>query len=225
MRSSVLARLALPLLVAAPAAVLAHPGHDHAVSGLGHSLAAGLMHPLTGLDHICAMVVLGVWSAMTTRRIWLAPLTFALVLLAGALLGLSGVHLPAVEPMIAVSLLALGLLTATRAHLPEGVGAALAGGFALFHGVAHGAELPHGAVAAAYVAGFMTATVLLHCTGIAGGLALRRFERRADASHSAESAGVTQPARSGGAVTMARAWPARLLGGGVALYGIALLAG
>ncbi|SAI71489.1 urease accessory protein [Bordetella ansorpii] len=217
MRSSVLARLALPLLLAAPAVVLAHPGHEHAVSdGLGASLAAGLMHPLTGLDHICAMVVLGVWSAMTTRRIWLVPLSFALVLLAGALLGLSGVQLPAVEPMIAVSLLALGLLTATHARLPEGVGAALAGGFALFHGVAHGAELPPGAVAAAYVGGFMIATVLLHCLGIAGGLALRRFERHAQAA---------SPGASPSGVAMPRAWPARLLGSGVALYGIALLAG
>jgi len=198
MRPARLARIALPLLLAAPAVVLAHPGHPGALAGeAGASFYAGLLHPLTGLDHLCAMIVLGVWSAMTTRRPWLAPLAFALTLLAGALLGLAGLPLPAVEPMIAVSLLALGLLTATQARLPEAAGAVVAGLFALFHGHAHGAELPGDAVAAAYIGGFMAATVALHCVGIAGGLALRRMH----------------------------VWLARALGAGVALYGLALLAG
>lgn len=188
-------RTALVLLLAAPAAAFAHPGHPH-LDGAAQSFAAGLMHPLTGLDHLCAMTVLGIWSAMTARRVWLAPLAFALALLAGALLGLAGMPLPAVEPMIAVSLLALGLLTATQARLPESAGIAVAVLFALFHGHAHGAELPEEAVAAAYIGGFMLATVTLHCLGIAGGLALRR----------------------------AHVWLARALGGGVALYGLALLA-
>jgi len=189
---------ALALLLLAAPAVQAHPGHDPVLAaGAWPSLAAGLLHPPTGLDHLCAMVVLGVWSAMTARRVWLAPLAFALVLLAGALLGLAGVPLPAVEPMIAASLLVLGLLTATRTRLPEAAGAVVAGLFALFHGHAHGGELPAGAIALPYIAGFMLATVALHCVGIAGGLALRR----------------------------AHAWAARLLGGGIALYGLALLAG
>ncbi|WP_459618271.1 HupE/UreJ family protein [Bordetella sp. 2513F-2] len=200
MRYSVFARrAAVATLLALPALALAHPGHDHvaAAGATGASLAAGFLHPLTGLDHLCAMVVLGVWSAMTARRVWLAPLTFALLLLAGALLGRAGLALPAVEPMIAVSLLVLGLLTAARARLPESAGAAVAGLFALFHGHAHGAELPGGAVAWAYIGGFMAATIALHCAGIAGGLGLRRMH----------------------------AWAARVLGGGVALYGAVLLAG
>lgn len=193
-----LRRAALLALMAAPVAVMAHPGHEHAheLSGAAASFASGLLHPPTGLDHLFAMVVLGVWSAMTAKRVWLAPLSFAAVLLLGALLGLGGIALPAIEPMIAASLLVLGLMTAARARLPEMAGAAVAAVFALFHGAAHGGELPLGASAMPYVAGFMLATVALHCVGIAGGLALRNTQ----------------------------AWVARVLGGGVALYGAALLA-
>lgn len=199
MRPSMLARrAALTLLLIVPAAAFAHPGHIEYYLGhdLADSLLAGLQHPFTGLDHLCAMTVLGVWSAMTARRAWLAPLAFALVLLMGALLGLAGMPLPGVEPMIAASLLALGLLTATRTRLPEAAGVMLAALFALFHGHAHGAELPDGAVAWTYIGGFMAATVTLHCIGIGLGLALRKTH----------------------------GWIGRLLGGGVALYGVFLLA-
>ncbi len=187
------------LLLASPALALAHPGHEHMLASdtLSASMAQGFLHPLTGLDHLLAMGVLGVWSAMTARRVWLAPLVFALVLLAGALLGRAGMPLPAVEPMIAVSLLVLGLLTATQARLPGPVAPIVAGVFALFHGHAHGAELPASAVAWAYMGGFMVATVGLHCAGILGGLGLLRMHT----------------------------WLTRILGGGVALYGAALLAG
>lgn len=191
-----LRRAALVALMTAPAAVMAHPGHEHVVASTAASFASGLLHPPTGLDHLFAMVVLGVWSAMTAKRVWLAPLSFAAVLLLGALLGLGGIALPAIEPMIAASLLVLGLMTAARARLPEVAGAAVAAVFALFHGAAHGGELPVGASAMPYVAGFMLATVALHCVGIAGGLVLRNTQ----------------------------AWAARVLGGGVALYGAALLA-
>ncbi len=199
MSTSTIARCAAVLALLAAPVVYAHPGHEPlaATGGMAVSFAAGLLHPPTGLDHLAAMIVLGIWSAMTTRRVWLAPLTFALVLLAGAMLGLAGVQLPAIEPMIAASLLVLGLLTAMRARLPEAAGAVIAGVFALFHGAAHGGELPLGASVVPYVAGFMLATVALHCVGIAGGLALRQ----------------------------AQAWAARLMGAGVALYGAVLLAG
>ena len=121
MRHSAFKTLALATL-ALPLAALAHTGAD---AGLHHGLVAGFMHPLTGVDHLAAMVAVGLWSALAARRAWpdllWAPLAFAGMLLVGALMGLAGLQLPAVEPMIAASLLVLGLLVATRAHLPAGV--------------------------------------------------------------------------------------------------------
>jgi urease accessory protein len=181
--------LGLPLLA------LAHAGSD---GGQHHdaygALLAGFVHPFTGPDHLAAMLSLGLWSAMTTRRVWLAPLAFAASLTLGAVLGSAGIVLPAVEPMIAASLFVLGLLVATRAHLPLVGGALLAAGFALFHGMAHGAELG-GAWHGAAIAGMVAATVLLHGTGIA----IARL------------------------LTQRSAWTPRLAGSGVALFGAVLL--
>ena len=146
---------------------LAHVGID----GHGHQgFFTGLLHPLTGLDHLAAMVAVGVWSAGTTRRFWVAPLAFALMLFAGAVLAQAGVGFPAIEPMIAASLLVVGLLLAARARLPEAAGAALVGAFALFHGAAHGQEL--GGLAA--LLGMVLGTALLHVAGIGLGRALMR---------------------------------------------------
>ncbi|ANN67823.1 HupE/UreJ family protein [Bordetella bronchialis] len=196
-RSRIAAIAAWSTLLVAGAAG-AHPLREHIAeaAGMASSAVAGLLHPLTGLDHLCAMIAVGMWSAMTARRVWLAPLSFAAVLLLGALVGLARVPMPAVEPMIAASLLVLGLLVAARARLPEWAGAAIAALFAFFHGHAHGHELPEAASAGAYIAGFMAATVGLHCAGIAAGVALRQ----------------------------AHAWLPRIAGLGVALYGAVLLA-
>jgi urease accessory protein len=175
MRPSISSRT-LALLAAAllPLAASAHTGVD---GGLHHGLVAGFMHPLTGADHLAAMVAVGVWSALSARRAWpdllWAPLAFAGMLLAGALVGLAGLQLPAVEPMIAASLLVLGLLVAARVHLPAGVAMAVVGLFAVFHGVAHGHELAGEHDAALTLAGMVGATVLLHAAGIALGWALR----------------------------------------------------
>ena len=156
-----------------PFAASAHTGVD---GGLHHSLVTGFMHPLTGADHLAAMVAVGLWSALAARRgldlLW-APLAFAGMLLVGALMGVAGVQLPAVEPMIAASLLVLGLLVATRIHLPAAVAAAVVGVFAIFHGVAHGHELAGEQGAALTLAGMVGATVLLHLAGIGLGWALR----------------------------------------------------
>lgn len=158
-----------------PLAASAHTGAD---GGVHHGFATGFLHPLTGADHLAAMVAVGLWSALAARRAWpdllWAPLAFAGMLLVGALMGLAGVQLPAVEPMIAVSLLVLGLLVATRIHLPAAAAAALVGAFAVFHGVAHGYELASEDGAALTLAGMVGATVLLHAAGIAIGWALRR---------------------------------------------------
>ena len=161
-------RLAAPALLAlGSVAAHAHAGLD---AGQHHDLVSGLLHPMSGLDHLAAMVAVGLWSATTSvRRAWVAPLAFALALLAGAWLAQSGLAFPGVEPMIIASLFVIGLLLATRARLPALAGAALVGGFALFHGAAHGQELSGGTALLGMVAG----TVLLHLAGLAAGLALR----------------------------------------------------
>src|SRR5450830_1658162 len=140
-QSTVLTHLLFALVWALPLAAAAHTGVDgHAYPG---SLT-GLFHPLTGLDHLAAMVSVGLWSALAARRagaelLW-GPLGFAGMLLVGAGLGLRGIPIPAVEPMIAASLLVTGLLVITRWHVPGIAGALLVGVFAVFHGLAHGYE-------------------------------------------------------------------------------------
>ena len=171
-RSTFLALVAAAL----PLAASAHVGVDGAAH---HSagFAQGFLHPFTGLDHLAAMVGVGLWSALVTRGardlVW-APLGFAAMLLVGALLGLAGTRVPAVEPMIAASLLVIGLLVVTRLRLPGPVAAAVVGAFAVFHGVAHGYELAGDTGAATAVAGMVLATVLLHAAGIAIGWTLRQ---------------------------------------------------
>jgi urease accessory protein len=154
--------------------VSAHTGvenHSH-----NHFLT-GFIHPLMGLDHLAAMVCVGLWSALVARRagpemLW-GPAAFAILLLAGAVLGLQGVQIAAVEPMIAASLLVMGLLVSTRLRMPGLLAAPLVGAFALFHGLAHGYELVHNADAAQTMAGMLLATLLLHASGLWLGWVLR----------------------------------------------------
>jgi urease accessory protein len=161
-------RIVLPAaLLAASTAASAHPGalaHAHA------GFLAGFVHPLTGPDHLLAMLALGVWSALAVRPAWLAPAAFVALLAAGALAGFAGLAIPGVEPMIAASLLAIGLLLAQRRTLAWPLAAALAGGFAFFHGAAHGAELAGGAPLAT-LAGLLLASAGLHLAGMALGRA------------------------------------------------------
>lgn len=167
-------RFRRPLRRAVPALLLAlcsfgASAHVGADAGGHHGFLSGLLHPMSGLDHLAAMLAVGLWSATTARRPWAAPLSFALTLFAGALLAQSGVVFPGVEPMIAASLLVVGLLLAVQARLSAAAGAALVGGFALFHGAAHGQELNGGAA----LLGMVLGTALLHGAGLAMGLALR----------------------------------------------------
>ena len=173
----------------------AHTGADaHSHGGF----ISGFVHPLAGLDHLAAMVAVGLWSALTARRagadlLW-GPAGFAALLLVGAVLGLAGVALPGVEPMIAASLLVTGLLVVSRQRMPGAVAALLVGVFALFHGLAHGYELAQQSQAAATLAGMLAATVLLHVTGLGLGWALRNrpvwLGRAAGASVAALGAGL-----------------------------------
>jgi urease accessory protein len=154
-------------LALAGSSAMAHVGADGAAH---HGLVTGFLHPVTGLDHLAAMLAVGVWSAMTTRRIWMAPVSFAALLLTGALLAQAGVGFPAIEPMIAVSMLVVGLLLAVQVKLPDAAGAVLVGAFALFHGAAHGQELGGGAA----LVGMVLGTAVLHAVGIGMGLGLKR---------------------------------------------------
>ena len=173
MRNKLLNTLILIAATALSTSASAHLGTD---SGTHHTLVDGLLHPLTGLDHLAAMLAVGLWSALSAtsaRRMWLAPVAFAGMLLVGALLGLNGLELPAVEPMIAASLLVMGLLVATRAKLPLAVTAGVVGVFAVFHGIAHGTELAGGGNGFAPLLGMLVATIALHLAGVGLGLALR----------------------------------------------------
>ncbi|MET0276790.1 MAG: HupE/UreJ family protein [Pseudorhodoplanes sp.] len=159
-----LAVLLLGILAASPA--FAHTG-GHLAGGF----AGGFSHPFFGLDHIAAMVAVGLWGAFLGMPAMLVlPIVFPLVMAAGGVLGILGVPLPSVEIGIAVSALVLGLMVALAAKPNLWVAAIIVGFFAVFHGHAHGAELPDGADAVAYSIGFVIATGLLHLAGIGFGL-------------------------------------------------------
>lgn len=147
--------------------VLAHSGAD---AGMHHGSAfiSGLLHPLSGMDHLAAMLAVGIWSAQSQRKVWTMPALFMCLLLVGGVLGLAGLSMAGVEPMIAASLLVLGLLISSRAALPQSASLLLVAGFALFHGVAHGTELAASQAAAA-LAGMLLASLALHISGIAIG--------------------------------------------------------
>jgi len=139
----------------------------HAEHGGGSGLTSGFLHPLGGIDHILAMVAVGLWGAQLGRpAIWVLPVAFPLVMALGGALGLMGFPLPGVEVGIAGSALVLGLLVAWAARPPLWLAATAIAIFAIFHGYAHGAELPAGANGLLYSLGFVIATGLLHGAGI-----------------------------------------------------------
>ena len=144
----------------------AHTG-NHTVTGF----SSGLTHPLLGLDHLLAMIAIGLWAAQQGgRALWAVPAAFVGAMLTGGGIALAGLSLPHVETGIAASVLVLGLLIATRRQWAVKAGMAIAAGFALFHGYAHGLEMPQAASAVLYALGFVLASVFLHGIGIAGSL-------------------------------------------------------
>jgi len=154
------------ILVAGSAPAFAHVG-----VGSTASFAAGIAHPLSGLDHMTVMVAVGLWAAIKGgRALWLWPATFVGVMLIGGALGMAHVALPFVEPAILASVVALGILVALAVDLPVWAGAAIIGAFAVFHGHAHGSEVAENIGGFEYMAGFALATATLHTLGI--GLAL-----------------------------------------------------
>jgi urease accessory protein len=131
------------------------------------------MHPLSGLDHMTVMIAVGLWAALKGGKAIAAwPLAFVGIMLAGGALGMLQVPVPFVEPGILASVVALGLIVALAVDLPVSAGVAIIGLFALFHGHAHGTEVPENAGGLGYLAGFAVATALLHAAGIAAGLGL-----------------------------------------------------
>lgn len=186
---------AVSVLALFPMMAFAHVGTD---GGTHHvlSFTEGFIHPLTGMDHMVAMVLVGVWSAMNTRQWWLAPLAFAGLLLTGALVGMAGVTIAGTEYIVAGSLLGIGAMVALQLKLREAVGALIIGAFAIFHGLAHGAELSHSAAA---LSGMVIATAGLHLIGLGIGYLVTFSSTR-------------------------HLW-SRVLGGGSSLLGIGLLAG
>ena len=189
-----------PTRIIASAAVmgfaLATPAFAHTgVGAHSHGFAAGFLHPLMGLDHMLAMLGVGIWAAQLGQRAtWLVPAAFVAVMIAGAGLALSGIAMPMVEFGIAGSVLVIGTLIALGTRLPVGVAMSLVGLFALFHGHAHGTELPGFAHPAAYGAGIVAATALLH----AGGVGIASVVRRQAARLPFRIAGAMMAAVGGG---------------------------
>ena len=162
------------LLTAACALLLPAAANAHPQQGNIGGFVSGFLHPLTGLDHIAAMVAVGLWGAyLGAPALWLLPVIFPMVMAFGGALGVLGVPLPGTEIGIALSGVLLGLAVAFAARPPLWVAGALVGVFAIFHGHAHGAEMPHAANALTYAVGFVLATGLLHLSGIALGLLTR----------------------------------------------------
>lgn len=149
-------------------AAFAHPGHD--VSGL----AAGLMHPFSGFDHLLAMVAVGLWAAQSGgRKIWLLPAAFMLMMAAGAKCALIYPFLPLIESGIAASVLVLGIVIALSLKLPARLSVAITALFGFLHGYAHGLEMFGASEAQAYALGFLATTAALHLAGIMIGITTR----------------------------------------------------
>jgi urease accessory protein len=159
--------------VLAPTLAFAHPG----LPGHTHDLVSGFVHPFSGLDHILAMVAVGLFAAqLGGRALWAVPASFVGMMAAAGVAGMSGVALPLTETGIALSVIVLGGAVALRLALPVAAAMALVGFFAIFHGYAHGLETPETASGLLYGLGFVAATAALHALGIGLGLALGRFE-------------------------------------------------
>lgn len=156
--------------VFAPAAALAHPGHE----GAG-GLLQGLVHPVTGIDHVLAMIAVGLLAAQYGgRALWLVPMSFLVAMAAAGAIGMAGIPVQIVEVGIGLSVVVLGLMIAFQIKPPTLVAMVVVGFFALFHGYAHGSEMPNGLAGLSFAAGFLAATGLLLGAGVGLGLLLQR---------------------------------------------------
>jgi urease accessory protein len=162
---------ALTIAALAAGSAFAHPGHPDSMTTASASFSTGFAHPFSGIDHLLAMLAVGLWAAQNKRSaMWVLPLAFPLMMVIGALLAFAGLEIPAAETGIAASVAVLGLLIAFAVKMPLRASTAIVSLFALFHGYAHGSELPHGSSAVMYGLGFVLATALLHAMGLGIGL-------------------------------------------------------
>jgi urease accessory protein len=173
--------------VVAVFALAASPASAHIGVGDTSGFFAGFEHPLSGLDHVTVMIAVGLWAALKGgRALWVWPASFVGVMIVGGILGMLGTAVPFVEPGILASVVALGLLVALAVDLPVAAGAAIIALFAVFHGHAHGTEVPETGGGILYLAGFALATAALHGIGIAAaaflGLRFRNLVRVAGAA-------------------------------------------
>lgn len=167
-------RLALAAALALAALSSAMPAMAHVQDGQAQGFFSGFWHPISGLDHVLAMVAVGLWGAqLGPPALWLLPVTFPIMMAFGGFLGLVGIHVPGVEIGIALSALLLGIVVALEAKPYLALAAVIVGAFAIFHGHAHGTELPAGQSALMYSIGFVIATGCLHGLGILIGAAYR----------------------------------------------------
>ena len=161
---------AAAVLVLSSTLAQAHPGSP------AHDLVHGFLHPIGGLDHILAMVAVGLLAAqLGGRALWLVPTAFVGVMTVAAMVGAAGIVPSHLETGLAASVFVLGAVVALGLGMPAGLAAAIVGVFAVFHGVAHGAEIPPTVAGLSYGAGFVTATALLHAAGIGAGLLARQL--------------------------------------------------
>jgi len=159
-----------------PALIVPALAEAHITEGPVGGFSAGIAHPFTGLDHLTAMLAVGIWGAqMGGRSVWTLPVTFPLVMTVGGVLGMAGVPLAHVETGIALSMLVLGAAIVLAWRPPEWAALAVIAVFAICHGYAHGVELPNAADPAAYATGFVVATGTIHLIGIGIGLSLGRL--------------------------------------------------
>jgi urease accessory protein len=160
-------------LLILPTLAFAH-SEDSSTSGFLH----GFLHPIGGIDHLLAMLAVGVWAAMAQDKSkWIIPASFVGIMALGGILGFAGLAMPLVEEVILLSVLVLGVLIAITLKLPLPAAAVIVGAFALFHGHAHGTELPHAVSAATYAAGFLFSSALINLTGFGIGTMIQKTEK------------------------------------------------
>lgn len=168
----------LPAVAAAIAVALPGAAWAHTFGAHDAGFAHGFLHPVGGWDHLLAMVAVGLWAAQRGgAALWALPLAFVGTMVAGGALALAGIELPQVETGILLSVVVLGGLIAAQARLPLAASVGLVALFAVFHGHAHGAEMPEAAAPALYALGFVVATALLHAAGLAAALGVLRTLR------------------------------------------------